>query len=358
MTGDVPEIRASVITSISVTGEGPQPGAKSPARKALARLSELGADWVDLYCFLEGDLSDDVLEPAAKEAANTMAARISRLNVDAFWDIWCADPPPGSERRNFIREKRITALASNLPNISSPDDGRRLETVRALEKLLLLAQRLGAPVIELVAGPDFVTHHRPAGRFPLEVTTGGEAWRSRRRALLRSLGSLNAYTARLRPPVALAIELEPGLSYLLSDWQAVEDLFGSLDESIPEEQRYVSLNLDIGHARLLCKDRPGFFRRLNTQEWRRRIAHAHISHHDERAHMADLSLTLGKREEYQPWIDLVVDAWYQGAREEPVSHAIALELEANPFDQDVQASLSLLKEWIRLSVARYRNWSW
>jgi class 3 adenylate cyclase len=311
-------------------------------------------DYVDLYCFLPGDLDDSVLDRAQPGVRETPVSRIARLNVRAFRQQWCRRERLGAYPSHYVGDRRITALATNLPNISSPDRRQRQETVAALERLLQLASHLSVPVVEIVAGPDFVRWQQERKEFPLEVTTGPTSLELRGSALLESLVYVNGVASRLRPPVAIALELEPGLSYLLNDWTSVETLFKQLGS----HKRYIFLNLDIGHARLLCKDKPGFYRRLSARDWKGRIVHAHISHHDERAHMADLPLKPEYQPHYQPWIDLLVDAWYHEPRNPYASHTIALELEATSSDEDIRQSVRCLKEWVACSTERYSRWSW
>ena len=356
-----PDITTSVITSVCVTpDDSSKRRRQSPGGRALAILARLEVEvqFVDLYCFLPGDLKPDMLELSSEGTAKSLAAQIARLNVDALLEKWMLGRRTEDKRRDYLAQQRVRALASNLPNVSSPDEERRAEAVAALKKLLILADKLKAPVLEIVTGADFVSTGSQSKDFLFRVNTGSPAARLRCDALLSSLQELNDFTSSLSRPVMIALELEPGLSYFLNGWQAVEEIFNGLDKRLRGRQCYVFLNLDIGHAHLLSQEDPGLFHKLRLEDWRSKIVHAHISHHHHRAHMADLPLKPEHKEVYQPWIDLLVDGWYQKARNPFASHTIALELEAASSDAQIETSLTCLRKWVEDSTSRYMHWSW
>jgi hypothetical protein len=352
-------IHVSAITSfcVSLDGCADAEPRSSPAKYALTQLRKWGIQNADLYCFMPGDLPALALaETSPPRLSDGVAANIAALDVDKLIRHFRrvdAAPPRSSW---FFSERRIKSIATNLPNISNPDAVKRQETVDALKKLLEFAGKIGAPTLEVVSGPNFVRRESPTREWPLLINTSDRVVDMRRRALVDSLLELNDHALRLTRRVAIVLEMEPGLSYLLNSWEEVKGLFRLLDQRITAvEKRRVFLNLDIGHARLMAQTEPWIFLELHQPEWRSRIAHAHISHHELPAHMADLPLRPEHEDIYQPWIDLVVDAWLQRGGCPLASRTIALELEAHLDRRDVETSVDCLQQWVSKSTKRYRG---
>jgi len=349
MNNQRPDVKLSVVSSMYVTPRSPDP--PSPAAHALAALRKLEVDWVDLYCFLPGDLTDADLSAPHRVHGATIASSIAHLNVDAWVRRWRGGAA-GQAVQYYFANQRVRAFATNLPNVSSLDPDRRKETVEALENLLRAASLLDVPILEIVAGPDFVSKPVPrvdapepnmgngASLFTVHITIGPDAAQQRWNALLESLEYLGGVASTLVPPVAIALEMEPGLSYLLNRWEYVKALFRDLEAS------HVFLNLDIGHALLMKEHERHLYRELSTKDWASRIVHAHISHHRPGAHVSDLPLKPQYRRRYQRWIDLVKQAWSSNYRSRFASDTIALELEAARSLADISGSIACLRHWI------------
>jgi hypothetical protein len=302
---------------------------------------------VDLYCFGE---RDPALLLPDRDASGYVGAWLAGLTPGEVSAV-------GARLRELLvvdgtTRRQVAALSSYLPAISAPSgaDGQpvesRLRSVAAVRNLVKLAREVGASCVEIVAGANFVRVGEHVG--DCEVRAGSKYSFLCRQALCASLQELADWMAKettgWAPPVGLALELEPGLSYGLNSGREALLLFEELDRVSQGAAAHVALNLDIGHAWLLSRREPEL-RALLWDRLSNRIAHAHISRHVAAAHFADQPLTERERHELGRWLDLFITS-QTGAAPAFATGVIAVEQEAaNPPVSAVE-SFAELEHWL------------
>lgn len=347
-------------------------------------------DAVDVYAFAEADVMHDggnrhsfLLPPAP-----TAVQALTKLAEQEAAQGWPTQPGDGithaartlsavlreceewrCERLDEHARLRIAAFATNLPGISSPDTAPlpgsnwtpRQQAVAILKTVIQIARLVECdpPVacVELVLGPDFALGHRVSRPTqtalpPHAVITGREGLELRLAAAVESLVALSGFVEQTGARLRLGIELEPGPSYLANSLETLGQVFDALKDPCGE-CRHVGINLDIGHAILVSRDDPELINKLRTDEWRRRIVHAHVSRHAT-AHFSDLPLRAEDRDRFMPWVDLYLDAYFDPPPDVPKSGAIALELERAHRPAEVADSTEILTAWMRRSLDRHR----
>jgi sugar phosphate isomerase/epimerase len=257
----------------------------------------------------------------------------------------------------------VTALASYLPDISAFDSRRRAPAIQALIHLIQLAIRLwngGAgkmtyPIIEIVcgsviepssAGPDFRDIYAAKDKID---------------RLCASLTEVidRMYELEVNPSFALALEMEPGESYVLNGTKGSISRLELVAEGISKTtrlQKHVGFNIDIAHYRI---------ERIPAEKlrhWLPRIVHAHISDHP-RMHTHDQVVGNWTTVEspdrrfptggYQEYLQLLTerarrrrDPSEQEHHVLPFSHAIAIELEGCNRIFAIHDSVSRLRQAI------------
>ena len=265
------------------------------------------------------------------------------------------------------RRPRIAALATFFPHISVPCEfdedttGQlRRDAVQAVRAALYLARCLGCRCVEIVGGAGVPTRH-----FTGRDETS-DAYREKRlRTFIQSIKEIFDRTDKKNilkylpedevPYVAL--ELEPGPSFLLNKMEVVNEVFRRLGADTTPKGRYVNehvrLCVDIAHAFLL-----GYtYNDLLADGLIDRVGHIHCSDHAGDltlggAHASDLppgSCHLYFEnddvvEQYQSWIRLAVERMLTGGQW--FSGAVAIELEATNSLKTVRTAISTVRRWL------------
>jgi class 3 adenylate cyclase/sugar phosphate isomerase/epimerase len=257
--------------------------------------------------------------------------------------------------RSIGRRPRWGGIATFFPSISAPDcDGEqakrdRQDAIRALQASLYLAYRLGCPCIEAVGGSR--TPLTAAPKLPESYI------KERHRALAESLNAvfdlqspknvLDKIKDTAQIP-GLALELEPGPSFLLNRIEEYGKLVTHLTSSLAKKK--VGLNADVAHF-FLC----GYYRPEDLGEYQSHILHMHLSDHAADyvgggTHASDLvpGLYHGLAD-YRPWLELAVKETQR--ENSSFSGTIAVELEACHAISDVLSAQSTVRRWLS-EVAR------
>lgn len=259
----------------------------------------------------------------------------------------------------------IAAFATYFPWISSLDEVRRAVAVSAVVQTMRLA--FGAvekgwmdqPIVEIVCGSVIESCDCDACRSEKRVFVAKRDEKTAR--LINSLREIVNHLTLLFPskPFALALELEPGPSYLLNSRNAVKAV---IDEIRGDEllRNRVGLNLDIAHMRL-ANVRPKWLRENNLVS---QIVHAHICDHP-RMHTRDQPLgtwtsTYSGRQ-FGDYLDLLFERAKNAppAAENssddmlPFSRAVAIELEGSNRISWIHRSVNRLSRMLR--VAEYNT---
>lgn len=345
-----------------------------PLQDAIYRLRAIGVTRLELYAFMPDDLG----WLNGNQPEGSLVGAVANMDVDAVaktiksWLNAEFDHPLMQDLRDDldINPNRprspdpacVVAIATNLPNISHTDETKRSSAVSALKSAGLLAVALGARVVEIVAGPSVKeTPYRKAGhqdQLP-DFQVGADVIGERRTALNCSLGELATFVGGCdcNGRLTYALEIEPGLSYLLNDPSQLHNLLRQASRGPA-----ISINADLGHLELLSQCEPGILSVFSQPDLLKRASHAHISRHENGTHGVDLPLKTDKandqervRGRYQPYLNLLVDALMQGRLNEVKSQAVSLELEACSKLETVYESHEELKRWLRDSNSRYER---
>jgi sugar phosphate isomerase/epimerase len=375
-------LRKSLITSFSVQ-----------SIKESVRVWPKNVEFCDLYAFMEGD-SNDLLH-----SWHIHAERLSKLmrytvwvwlfnlgRLSPFHIYWSGGRPRlnrkpkkslgivmpiihAREKMAWLWQKddiihkcaqklngslgNIQALAidSFLPGLSSSQDESAQKAQLALKFLIKLAnelQDLDQPcrIIEIVAGSLFEGTWRG-------IRTGSNIHRkdrivyvanimSREQAINNFISNLKSISEFLNSTVKLAIELEPGPSFVLNTWESLQYLCKKLDDEA--NLSHVGLNLDVAHW-TLAKITPEMVR--NCKEVKKRIFHGHISDHSN-GHFSDVGLGLiHKRQHFKAWLDLLHEvAEDQKKLQLGFWGGVAIELEACKTMKSVHDSVKILNDLV------------
>lgn len=413
-------VNISVITSWFDSYLGPAPLADRPPPSIFVPLRE-GFRYLDLYFVSHSEIEWFRRLCGAEPAEDTpesparFVARLSRRHIDKIARELrlCLHHKLAEPRQGIVTWRpQIVALATFFPAIAAVNltDGtsdhrhffgdRQTLAVKALRRSLRLAHLLGARVVEMVGGagvPPVVLGKAPPFDGSSDRYFAGHC-ASLAHAILEAYipskdkGSYSVKEfdpdhpdkeieidffegIRLEdlPPVAL--ELEPGASFLLNElaaFRAVQKAYDDAVEKRPglsDRQRTVlhhklKLNLDLAHAFMLGI-KPADLHGLP-------VGHVHASDHaaDVRrggSHASDL--VPGKFhtcEEYKKWLDLIVnhcaseaDVSEDGPAKEgedeedkytppSFSNFISIELEACNQVESLHSAMSTLRRWLSL----------
>ncbi|QDV71865.1 apurinic/apyrimidinic endonuclease family protein [Botrimarina mediterranea] len=241
----------------------------------------------------------------------------------------------------------VIGIASFIPSMSLPPACGGADTAR---RAIRFISRLGASIakqrmvsgcaasdrpfiVELVAGSRVTSLFKSNGstdHYSMSYEAEEVALDNFVENLRRSIGDLESSVSG----VAWAVELEPGPLFTVNGIEALEAFCARLDID-PVLNERVGVNLDVSHLRMTCvQGSGGADERVSAARVRdspifRRIVHAHISGHSQKAHFGDRALSLkGSRATYGPWIALL--AQRAGMRDGPIpfSGYVSLELEA------------------------------
>lgn len=124
--------------------------------------------------------------------------------------------------------------------------------------------------------------------------------------------SIDRLVRRLQPvaeealkdsPINLALELEPGPLFNISNQLTLNLLCESLESSTPEIKRVLGLNLDIPHWGFLSDITPNWVRK--NPDIMKRIVHAHICDHYVGHFCDSVPGAFHVSDEFEPWIKLI-----------------------------------------------------
>ncbi|TWU00474.1 hypothetical protein Pla108_14250 [Botrimarina colliarenosi] len=333
-------VRLSAITSMTT----------APSAVA-ARLPQFSSDpplieGVEWYTLMQTDVEASPLRKLATSHS---------INFDTAADFMAACESLQPEPRQAIIDQAIRSadftcpvigIASFIPSMSLPPSCRGAETAR---RAIRFVSRLGASitkqrlvsgiasdrpfVVELVAGSRVTSLFKSNGaadRYSMSYENEEVALDNFVENLRLTIGELRASISG----VAWAVELEPGPLFTINGIESLEAFCARLDND-PLLNDRVGVNLDISHLRMTCvQGVAGIDERVSAARVRdspifRRIVHAHISGHCQKAHFGDRALSLkDSRATYGPWIALL--AQRAGIRNAPIpfSGYVSLELEA------------------------------
>ena len=255
---------------------------------------------------------------------------------------------------------RISGIATYFPYISLPNfeeadsTGKswRQYSVQAIRATLCLAEYLGIPCIEIVCG----------SKIPIPKTVRGDLspkmyHQERENALIQSLEEIYSQASTsdnfqiTNDSPKLALELEPGPSYLLNSLEAFSQIIDSPTvEKIENKSLKIGLNIDIAHFFLIGVKKPEKTPEDTfTKKYGGRIFHAHISDHagDHKiggVHASDLIPgSFHSMDEYMPWIELITDA----SKTPHFSGIVSIELESSFVVEELLAARSIVQRWVQ-----------
>ena len=311
---------------------------------------------IGLYAQIAG-IEDDATEPQA------FLASLEPTHIVRIADHLRAELVKNHRGSGVGRRPRFAALATFFPGISvprteDPSDRTRQNAVKALRATLYLAHLLGCRVVEAVAGAGVPNPgsdiYMPADRY--------RALRLQTLAMsLNDVYSTESSKERIYgpnplmnvpdPPV-IALELEPGVSFLLQDVEAFLAVRERLTDNVICER--IRLNADLAHFFIL-----GYHKPEDLGEARDLVTHMHISDHagDSRwggAHFSDLPVgRFHFYEDYQPWLKEAIER--TNKTRQVFSGFVAVELEANNSPEDVLASISLTRRWLQQTAGESKD---
>lgn len=181
---------------------------------------------------------------------------------------------------------RVAALASYYPGITSLSSSRREQAVKALVNTIKIAMTLSEgngsrapiltyPVVEMVCGslldPTPCDSSTCAPRE--ETTVYVSTVESKLERLCQSLMEVHRSLPGKR--FFLALEVEPGDTYVLRNEASLRMLFWMIDERYPVLNEIVGINADLAHLRL-AEITPEF---LDEPAHRDRLIHSHVCDH-------------------------------------------------------------------------------
>jgi len=256
---------------------------------------------------------------------------------------------------------RFAALATYWPLISLPDDEDETsreywkKSIRAVQSSLYLAAELGCHCVEIVGGSAV-----PEGNKAKECHLDPHRYRDLRlNRLADGLREVfeNADAQRLlkglqdenRMPY-LALEVEPGASYLINRISEYQKLRSLLKARGSQAAKWALLNLDVAHQKLIEDDAKepddtniakGL---IDGRPLEDEIAHMHLSDHA-RTHASDLAP--GAYNFYHDYLDWLILATKLRNKQGTIfSGVIAIELEAcNDIHEAVRA-VGRVRRWL------------
>lgn len=243
-----------------------------------ALFTELGPDApdsVELYVFRDCDLQDLKIKGRDDPRAST-ARLVGGLSLSRLDEI-------AADVTNRLDGKRIQALATYFPEITSADLDRKDDAVKALVNAVYLADKLRVSVVEMVAGRhdeectricnsedcqvvlsfrDYALEESESSDVNLPVKMN---W------LIEGLSEVckRVGDLPLQHNVQLYLEMEPGRLFVLSRphlirraLQASPDCYLPYKDSNGKETGltypFVSFNCDIGHCLLMMRNGENF----------------------------------------------------------------------------------------------------
>jgi len=327
-------LNISLITSFSVKGQS-----------EIDNYFPKAVKFVEAYSFMHSDIGRLFKKYPATKSSQLAVLSLANAahNLSAIKDI-------AADLHKRFTPKQIIGLATYLPEIMAHKGNTPAieHAQKALIFLVQVAQRLKSvhdhPVsfIELVGGSRVngvwcgEEHKREV--YVMNRLTRDQAIEE----LLRRLEVVAAAAAKA-PKVYLAIELEPGPLFTISDKTSLEQLCDQIPRAGAPIATTVGVNLDIPHWAFLAgidvewiEKRPNIFNR---------IIHSHICDHS-KGHFGDnLVGAFHIVEEFIPWLKLIrkrcADQTTSGL---PYSGFISYELEAFKFSAGIADGPKGLRE--------------
>lgn len=289
------------------------------------------------------------LDPAEPLTAANLVGNPENFDIVVDWLLkQCVQPHEGQ------RKTRISALATFFPDITSLHAARREIAIEAITQSVRIALRLQQEgvmehaIVEIVCGglldPCLCNHRDCCDDATGVVFASSPA--TKRRILLRSLRKV---IGRLQDPgpFALALELEPGSTYVLKDHSSIISLGNQIrgDEVL---RARVGFNLDVAHMKI------AEISAKSLQPISDMFVHAHIADHPPWMHCRDQVVgewtTVDRHDgAYIPYLRLLANRTIQGNDDGlPFSGVIALELEGCNRMSWVHRSLSAMKQLMHM----------
>jgi hypothetical protein len=336
-------------------------------RKLLPGLSlalEEGINVLDLYFLDHADIPwyakvAQIKDPSGEP--HTFAAALTQEHLQAIAKVLRQGMTLVDGARTLGWRPRIGALATFFPNASLPEQSEELlrnEAARALQNTLYLASLLGCRFVEIVGGAAVPGPKCSQRILPKEYR------KQRLEALAKTLCEVydpdapgGNLLSTIKDPKAwplMAIELEPGDSFLMNDLKAFKNLCGKVAELCRRKPglragEKLRLNVDVAHAFLIG------YSPLDLKGMEDKVAHMHLSDHagdalTGRVHTSDLipGFFHGFKE-FKPWLELAIR---RTVHKKDFSGIISVELEAiNDIDQ-VLCAINVTRRWIRRVAER------
>jgi sugar phosphate isomerase/epimerase len=340
----------------------------------ILNLARAGIHLLDLYCFCEGDLQQLFPGPAGRHPFDNFLKYFEPgVAANTIWNF-CREAEQATQK-----EIQIIGIASFVPDIASPDSGRRQASVDFLIRLLhfvraLRDQEFWCETVELVTGhtitltdpsdepPPRTRERRTLRGFPrrkwidflkrvkgskttppifMKAVPPAEALGF----LLESLRKLvEARDAILWPEESgapfLACELEPSLGRLVHDDASLQNLLRGTQNQ--NDFPRVGFNLDIGHMEIA---RVG--RGILAGNHADKLVHVHISNNASE-HYADLAIDAKAGYEpavFQDWLADAHKCWQAGSG--LYRGGLSIEIEACGDVKVVRQAYETIAQWLR-----------
>jgi class 3 adenylate cyclase len=247
------------------------------------------------------------------------------------------------------------ALATNFPNISDPTrDELRNVAVVMLASCLTLAQLLEIGVVEIVCGRRVIhTLEDNDKAHVISSPMDGQAVRRVEDAFVDGIRLAYDFATKaleFEPGVAIALEVEPGATFLANSLQEAGELIARLRRHMPTSKHKFGLNLDIGHMLLIHSGEHQLLQQIRVGgecseavSISDLIIHSHISDH-EKAHFADAAVgKFHKLDDFEPWLRAYCAAGDSPKRSDYYTGVIAIEMEASENVADMTRSYSAVQ---------------
>ena len=171
----------------------------------------------------------------------------------------------------------ISAIATYFPQIALEEDSpQREKAIKALKNSLLLGARLhnkfdnGNVIVEAVAG-SILLHVEDEENTHVRIRDRNEVISHVYQGFAKVLSDYDSFEHPSYERIAIAIEMEPGIEYVLNDIEAVK----ILAERIKADGNVrMGLNFDVGHYMSL-RDQETLFQTMH--DIRPYIVHSHVS---------------------------------------------------------------------------------
>lgn len=322
----------SIITSCSINPRYHRNGEEIEGTQAIIdRLCDRGEQHFDLYMLHDNDFRrisgfEDCKRPIS------LTESLARLNATEAADQIKSWLPPGLRSNCYYGISPIRALATNLPDISNLEQDKRETAIQAIRVCATIAHRLGASCVEVVCGYAF---RRDVIDNTVKVMAGRDSRIEKTECLLDSLRTLSEVLMKENLKIGLALEIEPGPSYLINSTNRAKELLNQL-----RGIENIGLNVDIGHMLILEQQGENCLKALKSPELLPRIMHFHVSDHSV-SHFADLAIgAIHGQNELAKYTSL-----FDGCTNTYFTNSIAVEQEAAHSTDEVINSARLVRTW-------------